>query len=167
MISLDEACRIAVENLVKSGHLKGIVGILDIGGEWLFLARYLKNLGRNMGIVLMQSVKKLGHVKNFRFLLWKILISTIKVSLWKFPKGIGLKQITQHPNSRLFILRKCKDVQMRQKKSVRKQHKTSKQDTFGNRIPEVFFHAFPRHTPRLMTSIGETACGSFKSVWKK
>lgn len=35
MISLDEACKIAVENFVREDYLNGVVNIVDIGDRWL------------------------------------------------------------------------------------------------------------------------------------
>lgn len=35
MISLEEACKIAVENFVREDYLNGVVNIIDIGDRWL------------------------------------------------------------------------------------------------------------------------------------
>lgn len=45
MISLDEACKIALNNLVKKDYLNGIVDIIDIGDRWLIFGTVFEDPG--------------------------------------------------------------------------------------------------------------------------
>ncbi len=65
MISLDKACEIAVEGLVKKEYLKGIVAILDIGRQWLFFGTLFKEPGPQYGNCPLAVNKETGECKEF------------------------------------------------------------------------------------------------------
>ncbi len=43
MIRLEEACQIALDNLVKKDYLNGLVDIVDIGDRWLIFGTMVEN----------------------------------------------------------------------------------------------------------------------------
>lgn len=46
MIRLEEACQIALDNLVKKDYLNGLVDIVDIGDRWLIFGTIFEELGK-------------------------------------------------------------------------------------------------------------------------
>lgn len=65
MISLDAACKIAMENLMRKDCLEGIVGILDIGGQWLIFGTAFEEAGPEYGNCPYAVNKETGECKEF------------------------------------------------------------------------------------------------------
>lgn len=96
MITVNAACKIAIDNVVKKDYLRGVVEVVDIGDRWLFLVDFQRNLVLSMAIAHMQSTRRPENVRNFLSLLWRILSYTIIAIRYihrRFGMNINYKKI--------------------------------------------------------------------------
>lgn len=67
MISLDEACKIAVESLVRKDYLRAIVEITDIGDRWIFSGKLFEGNAPEYGNCPCTVNKETGECEEFPF----------------------------------------------------------------------------------------------------
>lgn len=65
MITVNEACKIAIDNFVKKDYLRGVAEVVDIGDRWLFFSRFSEEPGVEYGNCPYAVNKETGECKEF------------------------------------------------------------------------------------------------------